>query len=401
MNTRQFDSARRSFLAASALGLSGAAFATIAGESLAQDAKQPEPKPDPAKPKFDLSAVKRGTLLGCGNQVNVDTGEKRFVLSIVDLDAEALTPRVVVTGFLGHGFAPDPRDPYKVVIFEKHGPGCVEIDLAKGEVTRKLTAVKGAQFYGHGAFSPDGATLYATESVIEENYRGIIAIRDGTTFELKGEFPTFGAAPHDCQLIDGGKVMAITNGGGKLDGAKPCVTYVDVEKKTLIEKIEFESEKLNAGHLLIGKKGDLAVAHARRDGLPEDALGAVSVRPKGGKFKTLTTPEETWKKMVGETLSLAFNEETRVVAATNPYGNVVTFWDMDSGELKKEYAKSKNPRGIVLTLDNAFFVLSYGKEQPAVGLVDAKTLNPVPGSKFDNAPISGSHMFMHAMPPVA
>ena len=401
MNASNFNSARRSFLAASAVSISSAALVACAGQVAAQTARPEQPKADPAKPKFDLSAVKRGTLLGCGNQVNVDTGEKRYVLSIVDLDAEAITPRLVVMGFLGHGFAPDPRDPYKMVIFEKHGPGCVEVDLAKGEVTRKLAAVKGAQFYGHGAFSPDGATLYATESVIEDNYRGIIAIRDGTTFALKGEFPTFGAAPHDCQLIDGGKVMAITNGGGKLDGAKPCVTYVDVEKKTLIEKIEFESEKVNAGHLLIGKKGDLAVAHARRDGLPEDSLGAVSVRPKGGKFKTLTTPEETLKKMVGETLSLAFNEETRVVAATNPYGNVVTFWDMDTGELKKEYAKSKNPRGIVLTLDNAFYVLSYGKEQPAIGLFDAKMLNPVSGSKFDNAPISGSHMFMHAMPPVA
>lgn len=400
MNARHFNSARRSFLAASAVGFSSFAIAACTGQLVAQDAKPEQPK-DPAKPKFDLSKVKRGTLLGCGNQVNVETGEKRYVLSIVDLDAEALAPRIVPLEFQGHGYAPDPRDPYKMVIFEKHGAGCCEIDLASGEVKRKLTAAKGAQFYGHGSFSPDGSILYDTESIIDESYRGIIAIRDGNTFELKGEFPTFGAAPHDCQLIDDGKVMAITNGGGKLDGAKPCVTYVDVEKKTLIEKIEFENEKLNAGHLLVGKKGDLAVAHARRDGLPEDALGAVSVRPKGGKFKTLTSPEETWKKMVGETLSLAFNEETRVVAATNPYGNVVTFWDMDTGELKKEYAKSKQPRGIVLTRDNAFWVLSYGKEKVAVGLFDAKTLEPVPGSKFDNAPISGSHMFMHAMPPVA
>lgn len=393
MITQRVNWARRSFLRASAMGLSGVALASFVGESLAQDASP--------KAKHDFSKVKRGTLLGCGNQVNVQTQEKRFVLSIVDLDADSPNPRVVPMDFQGHGYAPDPRDPYKMVIFEKHGAGCCEFDLAKGEVTRKLTAVKGAQFYGHGAFSPDGKTLYATESMIQDGYRGLISVRDGTTFELKGEFPTFGAAPHDCQLIENGKVMAITNGGGKLDGAKPCVTYVDVEKRELIEKLEFESEKLNAGHLLIGKKGDLAVASARREGLPEDALGALSVRPKGGKFKTLTSPEDTWKKMVGETLSLAFNEETRVVGATNPYGNVVTFWNLDTGELTKEYAKAKQPRGIALTLDNAYFVLSYGKEDVAVGFFDAKTLEPVPGSKFTTAPISGSHLFIHAMPPVA
>lgn len=393
MITQRVNWARRSFLRASAMGLSGVALASFVGDSLAQDGTP--------KAKHDFSKVKRGTLLGCGNQVNVQTQEKRFVLSIVDLDADSPNPRVVPMDFQGHGYAPDPRDPYKMVIFEKHGAGCCEFDLAKGEVTRKLTAVKGAQFYGHGAFSPDGKTLYATESMIQDGYRGLISVRDGTTFELKGEFPTFGAAPHDCQLIENGKVMAITNGGGKLDGAKPCVTYVDVEKRELIEKLEFESEKLNAGHLLIGKKGDLAVASARREGLPEDALGALSVRPKGGKFKTLTSPEDTWKKMVGETLSLAFNEETRVVGATNPYGNVVTFWNLDTGELTKEYAKAKQPRGIALTLDNAYFVLSYGKEDVAVGFFDAKTLEPVPGSKFTTAPISGSHLFIHAMPPVA
>lgn len=393
MITQRLNWARRSFLRASAMGLSGVALASFVGDSLAQDGTP--------KAKHDFSKVKRGTLLGCGNQVNVQTQEKRFVLSIVDLDADSPNPRVVPMDFQGHGYAPDPRDPYKMVIFEKHGAGCCEFDLAKGEVTRKLTAVKGAQFYGHGAFSPDGKTLYATESMIQDGYRGLISVRDGTTFELKGEFPTFGAAPHDCQLIENGKVMAITNGGGKLDGAKPCVTYVDVEKRELIEKLEFESEKLNAGHLLIGKKGDLAVASARREGLPEDALGALSVRPKGGKFKTLTSPEDTWKKMVGETLSLAFNEETRVVGATNPYGNVVTFWNLDTGELTKEYAKAKQPRGIALTLDNAYFVLSYGKEDVAVGFFDAKTLEPVPGSKFTTAPISGSHLFIHAMPPVA
>ena len=393
MITQRVNWARRSFLRASAMGLSGVALASFVGDSLAQDGTP--------KAKHDFSKVKRGTLLGCGNQVNVQTQEKRFVLSIVDLDADSPNPRVVPMDFQGHGYAPDPRDPYKMVIFEKHGAGCCEFDLAKGEVTRKLTAVKGAQFYGHGAFSPDGKTLYATESMIQDGYRGLISVRDGTTFELKGEFPTFGAAPHDCQLIENGKVMAITNGGGKLDGAKPCVTYVDVEKRELIEKLEFESEKLNAGHLLIGKKGDLAVASARREGLLEDALGALSVRPKGGKFKTLTSPEDTWKKMVGETLSLAFNEETRVVGATNPYGNVVTFWNLDTGELTKEYAKAKQPRGIALTLDNAYFVLSYGKEDVAVGFFDAKTLEPVPGSKFTTAPISGSHLFIHAMPPVA
>ncbi len=385
----RLDNARRDFLKISAMGFSAVALAPLATRMFAQE----------AKPKHDLSNVKRGTLLGAGQQVNVQTGDKRWVLSIVDLDAEALAPRLVVMDFQGHGFAPDPRDPNKMVIFEKHGPGCCEVDLAQGKVTRSMPPVKGAKFYGHGAYSPDGAELYATESVIDEAYRGIISIRDGKTFELKGEFPTFGAAPHDCTLIDEGKTMVVTNGGGKLDGPKPCVTYVNVPKRELIERLEFENENINAGHLIVTKKGDLLCSNARREGLPEDALGGMSVRVKDGKLTTFTKPEDVYKKMVGETLSLAFNEETRIVAATNPYGNIVTFWNIDTGELKRKI-EVQNPRGIVLTLDNTYFVLSYQKD-PVVALVDAKTCEPVKGSKFANAPISGSHMFIHAMPRLA
>ncbi len=383
---------RRDFLKISALGFSSLALAPLAGRMLAQSDAPPKSKPD-------LSKVKRGTLLGTGAQISKETGEKRFVLSIVDLDATVLQPRLVVLDFEAHGYAPDPRDPNKIVLFQKHGAGCAEIDLAEGKVIRKLEASKGAQFYGHGAFSPDGSVLYATESVIEESYRGIISVRDGVTFKLTGEFPTFGAAPHDCALIDNGKTMVVTNGGGTLKGAVPCVTYVSTEKKELIEKLEFGSENINAGHLVVGKKGDLAVSSARREGLPVESLGGLSVRPHGKEFKTLTQPDDVYKKMIGETLSLCFNEDTRVVGATNPYGNIVTFWNIDTGALVRKIEVA-NPRGLVLTLNNEFFVLSYLKD-PVVALVDGKTCEPVKGSKFDNAPISGSHMFMHALPPVA
>ena len=44
----------------------------------------------------------------------------------------------------------------------------------------------GREFYGHGAFSPDGSTLYATESIIDEDYRGVVVVRDAKTLEEIG-----------------------------------------------------------------------------------------------------------------------------------------------------------------------------------------------------------------------
>ena len=43
--------------------------------------------------------------------------------------------------------------------FEKIGPGCCALDLASGRVTRGVAPTEDRWFYGHGAFSPDGARL--------------------------------------------------------------------------------------------------------------------------------------------------------------------------------------------------------------------------------------------------
>jgi hypothetical protein len=171
------------------------------------------------------------------------------------------------------------------------------------------------------------------------------------------------------------------------------VTYVDARSETLLERIEFDTEALNAGHLALSTRGDLAVVSAMRDYMPREALGAASLRPKGGAFRTLREPRATTGRMIGETLSVAIHEETRRFGATNPMGNVVTFWGLDDGALARELALS-NPRGIAVTLDGAQFVVSYGRGARLVR-VHPTTLLPVAGSRVDSARMGGSHVVVH------
>ncbi len=336
-----------------------------------------------------------GLVIGPGLAEN-EFGDKRSHLSLVNLDLPQPTIQVTPTEFFGHGVVIDPTDPGRAVLFEKRGTGACELDLRSHSVTRPITSPKGREFYGHGAFSADAGLLYATETQVDDYHRGVVVVRDGKSLKELGEFPTYGAAPHDCILRDEGRTLVFTNGGSpEPGGSAPCVTFVDSETEKLIEKIEFDTEALNAGHLAMTERGALAVVSAMRDYMPREALGGASLRPVGGEFRTLREPVETTRRMIGETLSVAIHEPTGVVGATNPMGNLVTFWQLDSGKFLGELNLSA-PRGIAKTLDGTQFIISYGKSTSLLR-VDPGTLDPIPDSRVPESQIGGSHIVVHSL----
>jgi hypothetical protein len=395
---------RRRFLQSGAIAAGGLIIAacgkegvefTSSGNAHAQDS--------PPKKEDDKNKLVYGALLCGGRQVNVDTGEERFVFTQLSIDQtikdKGAAQRLITDiGFLSHAVVKNPNAPNKVLVFEKKGTGAAEIDLKENKVINRIQPAKGCAFYGHGAYSKDGKLVYATE-YDEDSYVGKMTVRDAADFKVTGEFPTHGEWPHDCQFIDDGKTVAITNGGGSLEGgAIPNVSYVEVGSGTLIEKIEFDNEMINAGHLVISSNGDLAIGHAMREGLDiRESLGGLSLRPKDGKFKSMIVPAEVTGAMKGETLSLCMHEETKIIAATNPYatgGGLVTFWNYETQKYVAKLALEQ-PRGVALTLDQKFWVISIGKENPGVILVSTET------NELEEAPVAfvassqGSHMYVH------
>ena len=166
-----------------------------------------------------------------------------------------------------------------------------------------------------------------------------------------------------------------------------------------LEKLECEDEQLNSGHLAFSENGDLVVVSSMREGLDrKTGLGGISFRPKGGKWKTMTKPKEVTGKMFGETLSIAIHEGQGIAAATNPFGDLVTFWDYRTMEFKGQLRMDDQPRGVAVTLDQKHFLVTFGTlPSPSVVLVDAGTLKVGDGSVFPAA-ISGSHVYIHDFP---
>jgi hypothetical protein len=328
-------------------------------------------------------------ILGGGSFVDLKDGRtQRFVFSRIDLrDGRA---GLTATGFLPHAIAVDPLDANRVVAFEKIGPGCCELDLASGRVTRGIAPTEDRWFYGHGAFSPDGALLYSTETV-NSRERGVIGVRDGRTLAYLGEFPTYGENPHDCQLLADGRTLVVTNGGGRRDTPmRPCVSYVDVGTRQLLEKVELTEDRINTGHFALAADRTLVVVSAPRKGMSDMDLGGVSLQRGQDRLRVADEPADVVRRMFGEALSVEIHEPTRIAAVTHPFGDMVTFWDL--GELRfVKRLDLPRPRGLALTRDGARFVLAYG-QTAELALIDPATLERLPGG-VSRSFLTGSHLF--------
>lgn len=158
-------------------------------------------------------------LLGASKYLTA-AGDTQFALAITQTNAK---PQLIPLGFFGHGLTEHPLQHGLFACFEKKGPGAALVDVLGQQKINDIQPSAGRHFYGHGQYAKNGEVIYVTETDLAKR-DGIITIRDGRNGQLLGEFPSFGANPHDCLLVDDGKALAITNAGDAVGGKRaPCV----------------------------------------------------------------------------------------------------------------------------------------------------------------------------------
>lgn len=339
---------------------------------------------------FSKKNSSSGVLIGGGKMIQDE--EVIYYLASMDLSQIKEDPLFYKTHFLPHGLCYHPQQKHRLVVFEKKGPGACEIDLIERKVVRKINTDPTRHFYGHGSYSSDGKHLYSTETILTSE-EGVIVQRNSETMEVQGFFPTYGANPHDCVLIENGTILAITNGGrAQVDDsleALPCVSYVDIKTQKLIKKYKMLDRRFNTGHLAVSQQGELVVSSAPHPALLPSAEGALSMPDQEGVLVNLNTPL-TGVQLKSETLSLCIDEVRGVVAATSPAGNNISFWDLKSKKLISTL-EIPHPRGIVQTLDQKNYIVSYG-EKASLVFIDAENFKKT-NTEITQAGYSGSHLY--------
>ena len=236
----------------------------------------------------------------------------------------------------GHAGAAHPTRPLAVAFARRPGTFALVIDCAAGKTVARLDAPPGRHFYGHGAFSADGDTLFTPENDYEAG-AGRIGVWQG--FRRVAERPSGGIGPHDMlRLPSGGFVVA--NGGimthpesGRaklnLPFMEPNLAWLspagEVEAVTTLGP---EMRLSSIRHLAVRGDGLVAFAMQRQDDAWE--LPLLGLVRRGGAPRLLALPDLAAQRgMRGYGGSVAFSGGGRRVAVSSPRGGAVHAFDPD------------------------------------------------------------------------
>ncbi|WHO73244.1 DUF1513 domain-containing protein [Rhizobium sp. BT03] len=211
-----------------------------------------------------------------------------------------------------------------------------------------ISAREDRHFYGHGAFSPDGRLLYASENDFDGN-RGMIGIYDASNrFTRIGEFETYGIGPHDMTVSDDGRLLIVANGGiethpdfGRtklnLGEMQPSLVLVDAATGALIEKHVLPAQwaELSTRHVDLDDKGRIWFA-CQYEGHRKDLPPLVGHFAKGEDLSFINLPEQTTRRLANYVGAIAVNRSEGIVGITSPKGGASVTIDARTGKVLAE-----------------------------------------------------------------
>lgn len=235
-----------------------------------------------------------------------------------------------------------------------------------------ISAREGRHFYGHGAFSPDGRLLYASENDFDGN-RGMIGIYDARDrFARIGEYQTYGTGPHDMTVSDDGRFLIVANGGiethpdfGRtklnLDHMEPSLTLIDAAAGSLIEKrvLPAQYAHVSTRHVDIDADGKIWFA-CQYEGHRNDLPPLVGHFGRGEDLTFVTLPDETTRALGNYVGAIAVNRGEGLVGVTSPVNGTAVTLDAISGKVLK--VESVADAAGIAAAERGFAVSSYRGE---------------------------------------
>ncbi len=256
-------------------------------------------------------------------------------------DSGAITFQIPLPG-RGHAAATHPTRPEAVAFARRPGVFAMVINCVNGTQSAALNAPRGRHFYGHGAFSRDGRTLFTTENDLDTG-AGIVGVWDATrSYRRIGEFASGGIGPHDIKLMPGGDALVIANGGiethpdsgrTKLNIAtmQPNLSYVSLSGGVQ-EQMELPASLHKNSIRHLAARADGLVAFAMQwQGAKGDNPPLLGLHKRGQRSTLITAPPEHQRKLNGYVGSIAITRDARQVAITSPRGGIAQVFQIASG----------------------------------------------------------------------
>lgn len=288
---------------------------------------------------------------------------------LYDLD-QGLLREVAMPG-RGHDVTVNPITGTCVVFARRPGNFAIAFGPHAGGEPVGFTTPTGTHFYGHGVFSRDGRLLYTTENAIEsgEGVIGIWSVNDG--YQRIGAFPSFGIGPHDLNLVHGGRMLVIANGGiathpdtGRkplnLATMKPSLAYVDVRSGALVEQhfLPADLHRNSIRHLDVAQN-DTVVFGCQFKGPRTRQPSLVGVHRMGSELSLIPDGAASSRDLRGYVSSISLDRGGTLAAVSSSRGEAVLFVDVERRRIigKTSFADAS---GVAAAADTGRFVVTGG-----------------------------------------
>jgi hypothetical protein len=290
-----------------------------------------------------LEAAERGDTVFATAFVTPDNRD--FGVAVLSEKGEILMSRSLPQR--GHDVIFDRVSRRSVVFARQPGTFALVFDPARATPPVTIASAPGRHFFGHGAFSPDGRLLYATENDFDR-YAGVVGVYDATAdFGRLGEFETHGTGPHELVLLEDGRTLAIANGGiethpdfGRamlnLATMKPSLVFVDRLTGALLERHELPPDlhQLSIRHMATDRSARIWFG-CTYEGSNMDAPQLVGSVRRGEELKLLDLPPAVLGPMRNYVGSVAANHRSDTIAVTSPQGNFAVTIDAATGTVRR------------------------------------------------------------------
>lgn len=239
--------------------------------------------------------------------------------------------------FRAHDVIADPGRLCCIVVGRKPGPMALLCDLATGDLRGSLKPLPGCTFDGHAVFSPDGATIYTTQSEGKKQL-GRIGIYRAADASLIGGYSTHGIEPHELIWSVDGVSLVVGNGGivdrNATDPIDSSLVRLDAATGMLVSKsvLDEDDETLSLRHL--ARLADGRIVCGAQDQDPATDLRAlVFIVDRGGEVLPLSLPGDAHRRLAGYIGSVAVDTSGQLICATSPRGGLSVFWSADGAYL--------------------------------------------------------------------
>ena len=270
----------------------------------------------------------------------------------------------------GHQVIGIPNKPGHALVFARRpGEFLIEIDFSSGIVVNQVKSDQGQHFFGHGVVTADNKYLLTTENDYGKG-RGLVVVRDLATLAQLEKFDSGGIGPHELKLMPDKQTVVVANGGIlthpeqprkklNLDTMEPNLSYLSLLDGKLLSSYELENKHLSIRHLDVSDAGKVVIG-LQYQGAKNDLNKLIVSHQGEDSLTSLNAPEAIWRRMNQYTASVAIDSKSSLVAVACPRGDMLTFWDLNSGDFVNSHRLSD---GAGVTVSGEQFIATNGKGQ--------------------------------------